>query len=333
MYCTLVVLIENTPLASQTTNAAASQTVNAAAPPTPPTQPPITDDGDDEVIFEEDSEDEEGCMFAGRDGDTDEDVEFDQADDASASNSSVSNPYDHVYSNIPPATHMLKPVENCQYCNANKFEHETKGFCCRNGKIKLSTPETPPELMRLWSSADADARHFRDNIRFFNGHFSFTSLYCHLDSETTDMKKSGIYTFHAHGQMYHNIQSFGIDGSEPKHLELYFYDDDLSLEHRYRRCREEQYQQDKEVIRKLVDILRDNPYSEQLRSMGQAEDLDDYRVTLNLDHKLDQRTYNMPATSEVAAVWVEGSERRRHFENSCSASILIFQRLVCPSMR
>ncbi|XP_062197784.1 uncharacterized protein LOC133900579 isoform X3 [Phragmites australis] len=302
-----VVNNENTSLTPQTTNVKA-----------PTTRPPISDDGDDDgVVFDEDFEEEEGYMFAGQDRDTDdEDIEFDEAKDASATTSSITDPYDHVYDNIPQATHMLKPVENCKHCNAKKFEHETNGFCCRNGKIKLCTPETPPELMRLWSSSDADARHFRESIRFFNGHFSFTSLYCNLDGETTDMRKSGIYTFRAHGQMYHNIRSFGIDETEPKHLELYFYDDDPSLEHRYRRCREEQYQQDKELIRKLVDILRDNPYSEQLRSMGQVEDLDDYRVTLNLDHRLDQRTYNIPATSEVAAVWVEGSERRRHFENS-----------------
>ena len=66
----------------------------------------------------------------------------------------------------------------------------------------------------------------------------------------------------------------------------------------------------------MVDILGGNPYFEQLRSMGQVENLDDYRVTLNLNHRLDQRTYNAPDTSEVAAVWVEGSERRRPFENS-----------------
>jgi hypothetical protein len=60
--------------------------------------------------------------------------------------------------------------------------------------------------------------------------------------------------------IYHNIRSFGReDGIEPKHLELYFYDDDLSLEHWYRRCREEQYKKDKEVINKLVAILRNNP--------------------------------------------------------------------------
>lgn len=38
-----------------------------------------------------------------------------------------------VYSNIPQRTHMLKPVENCEFCGAKKFEHEPKGFCCRSG--------------------------------------------------------------------------------------------------------------------------------------------------------------------------------------------------------
>jgi hypothetical protein len=68
--------------------------------------------------------------------------------------------------------------------------------------------------------------------------------------------------FRAHGQIYHNIRSFGTeDGKEPRHLKLYFYDDDPSLEHRYRRCHEEKYQKDKKVIEGLVAILRDNPYS------------------------------------------------------------------------
>ena len=47
-------------------------------------------------------------------------------------------------------------------------------------------------------------------------------------------KNSGIYTFRANVQIYHNIRSFGReDGKEPRHLELYFYDDDPSLEHRF----------------------------------------------------------------------------------------------------
>ena len=50
--------------------------------------------------------------------------------------------------------------------------------------------------------------------------------------------------------------------------------------------------------------------------MGHVENLEDYRVELNLDQRLDQRTYNMPLTSEMAAVWVEGSERLGQFEHS-----------------
>ena len=50
--------------------------------------------------------------------------------------------------------------------------------------------------------------------------------------------------------------------------------------------------------------------------MGHVENLEDYRVELNLDQWLDQRTYNMPLTSEVAAVWVEGSERHGQFKHS-----------------
>jgi hypothetical protein len=92
-----------------------------------------------------------------------------------------------VYANVPLESHMLSSVPNCKHCNAKKFEGETPGFCCRGGKIHISTPETPPKLMRLWSSSDADAMHFCANIRYFNGHFSFTYLYYHLDCITTNM--------------------------------------------------------------------------------------------------------------------------------------------------
>ncbi|PNT75908.1 hypothetical protein BRADI_1g41651v3, partial [Brachypodium distachyon] len=109
---------------------------------------------------------------------------------------------------------------------------------------------------------------------------------------------------------------FNENERHPKHLELYFYDDDPSLEHRYRRCRKETYEQDKHVVGIITEILRENPYSKQFRSLGQAEDLDDYRLILNLDQRLDQRTYNAPITSEVAAVWIKGNQRRNTFDKN-----------------
>jgi len=118
------------------------------------------------------------------------------------------DPFDYVYSNLPDSTHILKHAANCDHCKAKKFESETDGFCCRNGQIELKEPDPIPELMRLWSSTDADSRHFRENIRFFNGHFAFTTLGVSLDENYTNMK-SGVYTFRAHGTIYHNVHSFG----------------------------------------------------------------------------------------------------------------------------
>jgi hypothetical protein len=176
--------------------------------------------------------------------------------DASVVGSNVLDPFEHVYSNIPDSTHMLKPMADCNHCGAKRFEYEPKSFCCRGGKIRLTLSEPPPELRRLWSNPDADAKHFRDNIRFFNGHFSFTTLGVSLDSRYTNMR-SGVYTFRAHGQIYHNIHSFGPSESCLGHLQLYFYDDDPSLNHRFRHSPG----LDQEVVRRLVNILRDNPYS------------------------------------------------------------------------
>jgi hypothetical protein len=221
------------------------------------------DDDDEAVIFGEDDDNDEGYIFDGQctyvnfyydtkayinkhvlvivfhkisDEETDEDNDIDGTQDESIA-TDVPDPYN----NLPEEAHMLKPIADCGYCTTQKFEYEPPGFCCRGGKVELAPLDTPPQLRRLWDSANSNAKHFRDNIRFFNGHFSFTSLYCCIDSMTTNERDSGIYTFRAQGMMYHNIKSFSKEGgSEHKHLELYFYDGDPSLEHRYRKCREEQ---------------------------------------------------------------------------------------------
>ncbi|WVZ85139.1 hypothetical protein U9M48_032090, partial [Paspalum notatum var. saurae] len=204
------------------------------------------DGHDDAVIFEEDDEDDEGYLFAGQEEDIDEENDVEETQDESSSIPDVPDLYDKVYSNMPEETHMLRPVPNCKHCNAKKFEYERPGFCCRNGDIDIAPQTTCGDLMRLWSSADADAREA---------------------------------------------------SSEHKHLVLYFYDDDSSLEHRYRRCREEKLEKDKQLINQLASILRGNLYSERLRIMGHVKNLDDYHIELNLDQTLDQRTYNTPLTS------------------------------------
>ena len=41
-------------------------------------------------------------------------------------------------------------------------------------------------------------------------------------------------------------------------------------------------------MKMLVDILKENPFSQQFRSLGAHKDnLDDYRIDLNTDKRLD----------------------------------------------
>ncbi|KAM3353421.1 hypothetical protein ACQJBY_024534 [Aegilops geniculata] len=252
--------------------------------------------------------DDEYYMFRGEGSDNDA-LEDDEEANASSAIPSKVDPLDYVYTNIPDTTHILKLDTNCKHCHARKFVSETDGFCCRNGQIELKQPEPIPELMSLWSSMDADSKHFRENIRFFNGHFAFTTLGVSLDENYTNMR-SGVYTFRAHGTIYHNVHSFG-PSSRPEHLQLYFYDDDPTITHRKATTK----LLDQGVVRKLVDILKENPYSQQFRSLSAHKDnLDDYRIDLNTDKRLDQRRYNKPLSSEVAAIWVEGSDIAKRFD-------------------
>ncbi|KAM3225720.1 hypothetical protein ACQJBY_058440 [Aegilops geniculata] len=144
------------------------------------------DQGNDGVIFEEDT-DEDEYMFTGEEWGRE--VEIEIIEDEEDLNP---DPYDLVYGNIPTSTDVLEKEEDCCFCHATKFKYESQGLCCKKGQIRLANPNTPPELMRLWTSNDSDARHFRQNIRFFNGHFSFTTLYCQLDRDTTDMQTAEI---------------------------------------------------------------------------------------------------------------------------------------------
>jgi hypothetical protein len=207
-------------------------------------------DDEEGVAYEDDSEDDKDYIWGGHfepveEGSFRETKAKDIGDDKSLV-SDEPDLYDYVYSNLPDDVHILKPIDDCKKCGAKRFQYETKGFYCRDGQVKLAEQETPPKLMRLSTSSNGNAKHFHDDIRWFDSHFSFISLYCSLDQDTTDLRKHPIYIFRAHGQMYHNIHGFGKqDGIDLSHLELYFYDDDPALEHHFRKYRMNQQENDR----------------------------------------------------------------------------------------
>jgi hypothetical protein len=74
------------------------------------------------------------------------------------------DPYDYVYNNLPESEHVLPEAKDCVYYGAKNFHKEPPGFCYLLGQVELMHHDTPPELVRLWESSDADARHFCDHV-------------------------------------------------------------------------------------------------------------------------------------------------------------------------
>ena len=143
------------------------------------------------------------------------------------------DPYDLIYQSLP-ARHKLRYVPDCRYYGAKRFQYEKPGFCCRKGKISIHISEMPDELKRLFTSqVYADAKYFRKHIRYFNSHFSFTSLGVTLDRRVSTAAGTGIYTFRVQGGLYHRLHHLVLGSHGPIHLQLYFYDtEDQTLAHR-----------------------------------------------------------------------------------------------------
>jgi hypothetical protein len=122
------------------------------------------------------------------------------------------------------STMFWKKVPNCRHCGAIRFEYEPPGFCCRSGNVQVHIREVSAELKRLFTSqVDNDAKYFRKHIRYFNSHFSFTTLGVTLDRWVATATGTGIYTFWVQGSLYHRLDHLVPGSKGPRHMQLYFY--------------------------------------------------------------------------------------------------------------
>jgi hypothetical protein len=133
---------------------------------------------------------------------------------------------------------------------------------------------------------DDDAKYFRENIRYFNSHFSFTSLGVTLDPRVSIAARTGVYTFQACGGLYHTLDDLVPADNGPRHLQLYIYDTDENLIHRAKRSPDLNI----EVIRKILGILGHNPYAQVFKSLGVVPNLDEYRISLNTSNWISEGT-------------------------------------------
>ncbi|XP_019189454.1 PREDICTED: uncharacterized protein LOC109183853 isoform X2 [Ipomoea nil] len=97
----------------------------------------------------------------------------------------------------------------------------------------------------------------------------------------------------------------------PKNLQLYFYDTDHEVENRIKGAE----RMNASVVENLIDVLGSNPYSQFFRNLKDISSLDDCNILIRSNASLDQRVYNMPTSSQVAATWVDeqdGSGQNNH---------------------
>ncbi|KAK8952560.1 hypothetical protein KSP39_PZI003646 [Platanthera zijinensis] len=188
----------------------------------------------------------------------------------------------------------------CPHCAARLFHKETKNLCCKLGKVILPAIPVPPQLLALYTDQTTRGRHFRQNIRAYNHVFSFTSMGVTLD-ETLPAFNQGLYTFRAHGAIYHKIGSLlPTPGNRPRFLQMFIYDTEHETSHRLA----ENNGLDTEILNEIKDILdTHNPYVKTFRQIAQHTQLQSFQLLIRERTSTD-RQYILPTASQVAAVLV-----------------------------
>ena len=122
---------------------------------------------------------------------------------------------------------------------------------------------------------------------------------------------TGVYTFEVHGQIYHKLDQLKSGRKGPRHMQLHFYDTDQSIANRIRRSPHLEERMIKHILEKILE--KGNPYVLTFRSLGELQNLDNYKIELNTSISVDQRRFNAPVMEQVAAIWEEGTDEQRRF--------------------
>ena len=207
----------------------------------------------------------------------------------------------------------------CPNCEAWHFDSEKLtsstrtikkfGLCCLQGKVTLPNLSDPPAQM-LHLLRHVDNAPFREKIRQYNAAFAFTSVGVKFDESVT--RSSGPYAFKIHGALYHRTGALVPDqGQDASYAQLYILDPEDALNQRAdnNRGADGQPLLDGPTMQVLHDLLYDvNPYIELYKTAYQTmsekppEEQRTISMRLVLQQKDDQRRYNLPSVSEVAAV-------------------------------
>ncbi|XP_027177658.1 uncharacterized protein LOC113776796 [Coffea eugenioides] len=212
-----------------------------------------------------------------------------------------------LVNNIPNESLALPDATPCGHCGAKRFHLEPPNFCCAGGEISVVAPPMPYDLKGLFIGSDEESFHFRNNARTYNNNLGFTSFTAKYDSELTKNTK-GVYIFRVQGQVYHFLNGLVRSDDTASGIQLYFFDTDEELAKRVAAS-------DKlraTTLRLLMRILSDNPYAKFFRNLSHVPNINNLNIVLCCYPALDQRVYNLPSASQVAAIWTENQDESDH---------------------
>ncbi|CDY47315.1 BnaAnng08890D [Brassica napus] len=215
----------------------------------------------------------------------------------------------------------------CEHCNALMWYNERINkrrncippkfsMCCMHGKIELPPPPVLPQvLLDLLFRGDSESINFIENIRAYNSMFAFTSMGGEIDASVNNGR--GPFVFRLHGQNFHQIGSLlPEEGLPPAFTQLYIFDTENEVRNRIsafsskRRAPNSQPRTLRddtvEAIKSMLDECK--PYAKILRTardrFGDALQSLDVKIILISGRGTNEKTYNLPTTSEVAALFV-----------------------------
>ncbi|XP_022019109.1 uncharacterized protein LOC110919137 [Helianthus annuus] len=215
-------------------------------------------------------------------------------------------------------------VLTCQLCSAKLWALEggkgrltlnkpCYGMCCGYGKVQLPPlKDAHPSYQNLFSSSNPESKFFRKNIRRYKSMFSFTSMGGKLDSNIN--KGNAPFIYRISGQNYHCMGSLKPPaGNEAKFCQLYIHDTENEITNRQALFRTKPSSPaDKELDVEMIKYLRalldsQNMLVKKYRMVrNHFHQSPDANLSLRLIYRRekDGMTYNLPTTSEVAALVV-----------------------------
>ncbi|KAJ1288125.1 hypothetical protein BS78_02G065900 [Paspalum vaginatum] len=165
-----------------------------------------------------------------------------------------------------------------------------------------------------------ESSNYRQNIRSYNSMFAFTSMGGHIDHEI-NRQGGGPYVFRMNGQNYHQIGTLlPKEGHYPKFAQLYIYDTENEVKNRLHAStsKTNNQQLDENIVSGLLEMLDENNVLvktfRMARDRFKEADFQNVQIRLLGERSRDGRRYNLPTTSEVAAIILgqqtdEASER------------------------